>query len=183
LDELRRATAFDARGYVHALTLRELGRLEAHAGRTTDARRWLREASTWFADAGDRTARLETEIGLVECLLAEGRSDDVLDAEPELLALAGPEPAPVHLVGILDCIVGYALLQHVEPDAAWERMQRAADACRDVARFTYARAITGRAEAEAALGRMRASRRSRDEAATLLEQLGVVSLPYIPLPH
>jgi len=183
LDDLRRATQYDSIGYCHALSLRELGRLEVHAGRLEQGRSWLIEAKDWFASAGNRDERIEAEIALIECSLAEGRSDDVLAAEPNLVASIGNDALPHYLDGLIDHLVGSALLQRAEGREALARFDRGVAATADAYPFNHALLLVDKGKAEHALGRRRSAQRTREKADAILAAFRVEALPYVPPPR
>ncbi|MEM9562882.1 MAG: adenylate/guanylate cyclase domain-containing protein [Actinomycetota bacterium] len=180
LDELRRQASYGGGGVVVAWIELELGRLEVHAGRIEDGRRWLSSAADRFAVAGSRTDHYEMALLWMAADLGDGRSGDVLDGADRLEPI---DDVPPRLLGRPALLRGYALLQQARPDEAADELATAVAETDGVYLFGHARALVGRAEAEDDLGRGRSARRTRGEAQEVLGRLGVEALPVIPLPR
>jgi ATP/maltotriose-dependent transcriptional regulator MalT len=123
---------------------------------------------------------LETKARLAECVVLDGdfaaalkQADETLEA----IRHAGTGPG---LRSMLYRIRGYALLQRGDADAAESALEESVRIARE-ADASYELAQSGRARAR--LRAQRGAESADDErgAAELLEQLGVVSLPDVPL--
>ncbi len=180
LDELRRQASYGGGGAVVAWIELELGRLEVHAGRVEEGRRWLTSADARFAVAGSRTDHYEMALLWLAADLADGRSGDVLDGADRLQPI---DDVPPRLLGRPALLRGYALLQQARPEEALVHLAAAAGETDGVYLFGHARALVGQAEAEEDLGRGRSARRTRAEAEAVLGRLGVEAMPMIPLPR
>lgn len=180
LDEVRREATYHGSGWHAAWVKRELARLEIHAGRPGDGRPWLEQAAEWYREAELQSMVYEVDLLAMAADLAEGRSQEVLDAAPRL---DPPDEVVSRLVGRPALMVGYALLQRAQVEPALEELSRAVAETEGVSPYGLARALTGRSEAERAAGRARSARRTEAEATAILESLGVETLPVIPLPR
>ncbi|MHB8641539.1 MAG: tetratricopeptide repeat protein [Gaiellaceae bacterium] len=168
-DSLRvfRAAGYRA-GAASATT--SLGRLAARAGRFEETHRLLQEALVEFTEIGAHSSVLEASAREAECFVLEGRHKEA----STLLTTLLDEAAPPHRA-TLERLAGYAVVQSRAPlaqakphfDASLEAA-RAADA-------QYELALTLRAIAET-------NGETSAEADAILEQLGVVATPSVPLP-
>ncbi len=180
LDEIRRLASFYGSGWLAASATWELARLEIHAGRGPEGRRWLAEATEWLQDTDVRSALYEVALLALALDLAEGHSQAVLDG---VAGLQPPDDIVARLVGRPTIVTGYALLQRGRADESNDVLEQAVAETSGVSPYGLAQALTGRAEAERMLGRGRSSRRTSAEAQEILDRLGVIELPKIPLPN
>jgi class 3 adenylate cyclase/tetratricopeptide (TPR) repeat protein len=165
-----------------ALATSNLGRAAARGGRFADAHELLERARAEFAEFGSEAFVRETAARQAEAhmLAGEHRAAYALASAPPD---ASPhDGAPPVLLALLERIAGYAALQNRDPAAARPHFEaslahaRASDA-------PYEEALTLHALAEVA---RRDGAGDPDElersAEGLLERLGVVAVPRVPLP-
>jgi tetratricopeptide (TPR) repeat protein len=170
-----RATS-DAAGHrvLSILTRLNLGRVAARAGRFAEANELLTEARDGFREIRAASYEQEAHARMAEAAVLAGNHERAL-AEIEFAELAGEANAPPQLQASLDRIHGYAYLQMHRPDEAARGFDRSLHAAREIgalyeiALTLRARAIVRHDEADAA------------EAQRLLDMLGVVRLPEIPI--
>ena len=155
----------------------------ARTGRFDEAHEHFDAARIEYAEAGlDADAR-EIDGRIAECLVLEGRSAEALALADATLGASmqddeNPPDAP-----LLQRVRGYALLQTRRPNAARDAFDaslesgRARDADYEVALTLVALAQLANVEGEAARAEQLES-----EGSQLLERLGVLSLPQVPLP-
>jgi predicted ATPase/class 3 adenylate cyclase len=155
-----------------ALATSNLGRVAARSGDFVTAYKLFADASAQFSEIGAGSLVLETTIREAECLVLEGRHKEAAAALRKLQADDGAGTAER---AIVERLAGYAIVQSRAPFAkARPHFDAALDAARSADR-QYELALTLRAIAETGGG-------DGSEAAALLEQLGVVSTPRVPLP-
>jgi class 3 adenylate cyclase/tetratricopeptide (TPR) repeat protein len=157
-----------------ALASANLGRVAAKSGRFDEAETLLREALAHFEELGAESLVLETRAKLAESFVLAGRHKDALALVRPMLDTDGDQHRAA-----LERLAGYAVVQS---RAGARKAKPHFDASLDAARSTdalYELALTLRA--------MEATGYVSDEdlgakADEILEQLGVVSLPAVPLP-
>ncbi|HWH55344.1 MAG TPA: adenylate/guanylate cyclase domain-containing protein [Gaiellaceae bacterium] len=174
---------FDAAGHrtLAALTVSNLGRLAARSGRLDEALDLLRRALVAFHEIRAGSFELETKARLAERAVLAGEPTEALRHADEALRTLADGEAPPALLALLHRVRGYALLQLGDPDGAEQcldesiRVAREGDSSYELALSLGAAArlrerTSGNGEGESS------------EAARLLESLGVVSVPEVPLP-
>ncbi len=162
-----------------AWTMLNLGRTAARAVRFDEAMGFLEEALSAFERIGARVQVLETEARMAECLLFQGRWQGALEI---LSAIRHREIADVSLLNpLLHRLRGYALAQagNYEPSSrAFEESlldARAVDSLYDVALAIDAMARLSELEGKTLPDEL------VDEGRTILDRLGVIAPPHIPL--
>jgi tetratricopeptide (TPR) repeat protein len=158
-----------------------LGRIAYRAGRLDEGLRLLREAAERFAQAGSRGGALEIEARIAEWHLFAGDPDAALALADAALARAQTMGGTVFRP-MLHRVRGYALMASVRRDDAREaleeslRLGRAARADYEVVQTLEACVrldrLEGRATTPVALTEYR----------SILERLGIVDQPAVPLP-
>ena len=157
-----------------ALATSNLGRVAARARRFDAALKLLAEALTSFEALGSKALGQETRARQAEAFVLAGRYQDALGLVPTVLEAAGENPL---LYPVLERLDGYALVQgRQKADARmhFERsleLARELDADYEVALTLEALCRTGMADPDA-----------KAESQAILERLGVVSTPLVPLP-
>jgi class 3 adenylate cyclase/tetratricopeptide (TPR) repeat protein len=174
---------FRAAGYSFgvAVATGNLGRAAARAGRFDDAHRLLAEAAQAFEEIGSQSFLLETHARRAEAFVLAGEHRQARALAEETLRRAEEAESAGALLAFLERLCGLAALQGGDKEpaaahlAASERTARSSEA-----RYELALAL----EAEAELAR-RGGPGDPDalaaEARTILEGLGVVAMPRIPL--
>jgi tetratricopeptide (TPR) repeat protein len=170
-----RAT-FDAAGHraLSALTRSNLGRAAARAGRFDEANQLLTEARDGFREIHAASFEQEAHARMAETAVLAGNPERAL-AEIEFAELAGEANAPPQLQALLDRVHGYAHMQLHRPDEAARSFERSLASAREVGAL-YEIALTLRANAL-----VHHDEADVPEVQRLLETLGVVRLPEIPL--
>jgi tetratricopeptide (TPR) repeat protein len=166
-----------------ALATSNLGRAAARAGRPEEASELLNEALYGFREIGAKSFVLETEARVAENLIFGGHHAAALHRATDTLQGAKEMSGTTVLQAVLQRLRGYALLQEGDQDEALRCLGESLRLGRSVG-AEYEVAMTLQALARLALAGGRASA-SDDlaEARFILERLGVVSTPLIPLPH
>jgi class 3 adenylate cyclase/tetratricopeptide (TPR) repeat protein len=164
-----------------AFATSNLGRAAARGGRLEEAFRLLEQAQTLFAEIGDENLELETEARMAEALVLAGEANQATAKAQEVLSRLGRSGPPV-LQAMLLRQLGYAAAQRGRLDEARSVLEEslavsgAAGARYEVALTLQAKGrvlrMTGEPGWEAA----------ELEADSILEGLGVVRTPEVPLP-
>jgi tetratricopeptide (TPR) repeat protein len=170
LEEALRTWRAAGYGVGIGLATSNLGRVAALAGRFAEAEVMLREALAQFEQLGAESIVLDTRARLAECFVLAGRHSDALAfLRPHLAEAELPQRS------LIERLAGYAVFQS---RAGFAKAKPHFDASLEAARAAgaqYEIALTLRALADT--GGFDSS-----EADTMLQRLGVVSLPSVPLP-
>jgi tetratricopeptide (TPR) repeat protein len=157
-----------------ALATSNLGRVAARAGRFDEALTLLAEALAGFGALGSEAFVQETEARRIECLVLSGRHQEALKS----LSAAQEASEERSLVGaFLERLHGYALVQARRPGEARPRFDRSLELARELS-ADYEAALALEAIDRTGLGDAEAGAASR----ALLERIGVVATPVVPLP-
>lgn len=168
--------AYRAAGYStgSALATLNLGRLAARHGYFAEARRRMREAEAEFAEIGSGSFTLEARARLAEAYVLEGDHTAAL----ELATVTLEETVAAGEVGVrnamLERLIGLALVQARDPESARPHFVESLRVARELG-ASYEEALTLKALGATGLG-------DEENADEILERLGVVTLPPIPLP-
>ena len=160
-----------------ALVTINLGRLAAEQGRFADAHALLDNATALLRTLGSESYLIEADARRAQAWVLEGRHADA--ATMAFDALARMEAAGEVGVrsALLERLLGVAAVQARTPDEAPPHFEKSLEIARglgadyEIGRTLQAKALTGFASDEEA-----------DQAAEIMERLGVVSLPTVPLP-
>ena len=154
---------------------RNLGRrVAARARRFDEALELFSEALEAFESLGSEALAHETQARRAECLVLAGRFQEALDVAPTVLEAAEDNPL---LYPLLERLHGYALVQARRADEAGARFERSLELAREL-EADYELALTLEALARTGLG----GQEAEAESQAILERLGVVSTPRVPLP-
>ena len=156
-----------------ALATSNLVRVAARARRFDEALELLTEALAEFEALGSEALVRETEARQVECFVLAGRHQDALGVLPGVEAAA---ETPV-LCALLQRLHGYALAQARRAAEAGAYLERSLELARGVD-ADYEVALTLQALART---RLRGPK-VEAESSAILERLGVLSTPLVPLP-
>jgi tetratricopeptide (TPR) repeat protein len=171
-----------AAGYAFgaAVAKANLGRLEARRGDFVSARRLLGEALGEFESMGSTSFVLEARARLAECDVLAGERRPAVEQARDTLAEAGDEPTP--LTAFLRRVAGLAALQGGDRDAAAEHLAESRRIAEEIG-ARYELALTLQAQSELARrGGPGDADQLAAESRALLDALGVVATPRIPLP-
>ena len=157
-----------------ALATSNLGRVAARSRRFDEALELLDDALAQFQELGSEAFVRETEARRAECFVLGGRYQDALKMLPS--AVGGAVETPV-LCATLERLWGYALIQARRPDEAGPHLQHSLELASGVD-AEYEVALTLQA---LALARFR-GQKCEVECREILDRLGVISTPLVPLP-
>ena len=160
-----------------ALVKINLGRLSAEEGRFAEAHRHLDDARGQLEALGAESFLIEADARRAQALILEGRHDAVLELATTALERMRSAGELGVRSALLERLLGLAAVQARTPEQAVPhfeeslRLARSLGADYELGRTLHAKVLTGFAsEAEAR------------EAEAILERLGVVALPAVPLP-
>jgi class 3 adenylate cyclase/tetratricopeptide (TPR) repeat protein len=158
-----------------ALCTSDLGREAAREGRFDDAHQLLEQALADSEEYGANEFALDARARLAECLVFEGRHREAFAGATDVLERAGEGDATRPLRAMAERLLGLAEAQDRAKDRALPHLRRSVELAR-AAGADFELAMTLRALAE--LGHTE----GEAEAHEILERLGVVRLPRVPLP-
>jgi class 3 adenylate cyclase/tetratricopeptide (TPR) repeat protein len=156
-----------------ALAASNLGRVAARARRFDEALELFAEALAAFEALGSEAFVHDTEARRAECFVFAGRYEEALEVVPGVLEA---EDRPL-VCAFLERLHGYALVQARRPEEAAPRFEQSIELARGLG-ADYEVALTLEALARTRLGDPEAEAESR----LILERLGVLSTPRVPLP-
>lgn len=157
-----------------ALAASNLGRVAARARRFDEALELLAEALEAFEALGSEAFVQDTEARRAECFVLAGRFKEALEVVPGVLEAAEGRPL---VCAFLERLHGYALVQARRAEEAAPRFERSLELARGLG-ADYEVALTLEALARTRPGDPEAEAESR----LILERLGVLSTPRVPLP-
>jgi class 3 adenylate cyclase/tetratricopeptide (TPR) repeat protein len=160
-----------------ALVTVNLGRLAAAEGRFEEGRRYFDDAAAQFRAVGSESFLLEADARRAEACVLEGRFDDArILALGALDGMSRTGELGVRMA-LLERLLGLAAVQAREPADAPPHFDRSLQVARELhAEYEVARTL----RAQLACGLAAAG--AGEEADSILERLGVVALPVVPLP-
>jgi class 3 adenylate cyclase/tetratricopeptide (TPR) repeat protein len=170
-DALRVARASQSGPLLGDVTLR-LGRLLSRSGRFEEAHAMLAEAREQY--------ELDADARIAECLVLEGEPDAALTLSTGALARAKSLDGGFDVLVMLQRTRGCALLQLGQLDEAGETLGAALEQARKRS-LDYEVALVLDAITELARASGETAEDLRRERAEILERLGVVQIPEIPL--
>ena len=173
-DVLRAFRAAQHRSLV-AILRSNLGRCAARAGELAEARELLAEAVAESGEYGESEFALEARARIVECLVFEGRHREAFAMASDVLEEAGDADATRPLRAMVERLRGLAEAQDRAKDRALPHLEASVELAR-AAGADFELALTLRALADLGFTD------GEDEAKQILERLGVVRLPRVPLP-
>ncbi len=176
-DVMLRACRASGWTFGEGAALSNLGRAAARAGRFAEAHTLFDEALQLFVELEAARFISETNARRAECLLFEGRHAQALALASDVREAARKSPVG-GLEALFERILGLALCQARRPDEAPPHLEESLRLARDQ-KSEFEVALTLRAMADVKLGDA-ATHRSESDA--ILERLGVVSVPRVPLP-
>lgn len=163
-----------------ALATSNLGRAAARAGRHDEGLDLLNEAVDRFGRIGAEGYVDETRTRVAECLVLAARPADAVAIATSTLTRVRRE-APLSVLAVqLERTLGCAALQEGDPDAARRHLDAALAEARELG-AAFEVALTQRARL-GVLDRDVDRAAAEREADAVLERLGVVAVPDVPLP-
>jgi class 3 adenylate cyclase/tetratricopeptide (TPR) repeat protein len=157
-----------------ALAASNLGRVAARARRFDEAIELLAEALAAFETLGADAFVQDTDARRAECFVLAGRYEEALEIVPRVLEAAEGRPL---VCAFLERLHGYALVQARQAEEAAPRFERSLELARGLG-ADYEVALTLEGLARTRLGDPEVEAESR----LILERLGVLSTPRVPLP-
>ena len=157
--------------------LSNLGRSEGRAGRFEEAHPLFDQALAVFEELSAERFKVEAQARKAECLVFEGRYQEALEVARECRDAATRSPVG-GLEALIERSIGYALHQARRPDEARPHFDESLRIARNL-KVQYEVALTLRAMAATGYPSDEDLSVESDE---ILEQLGVVSVPAVPLP-
>ncbi len=158
------------------------GRAALRAGRVDDALSLLEAARAEFEFVGAHGDVLEVDARVAECLLFTGEPARALSAASELSARAQAEGGVAVLTPQLERVRGYALVQLGDGSGARDAFERSLAAAR-ARGADYEAALTLQALIRLGLfGGRPAPGDALEESGAILDRLGVIAVPAVPLP-
>ena len=168
---------YNAAGYTFGagVAKKNLARAAAAVGAFDEARVLFDEALAHLEEIGAGTFVLEAKARRAECLVLEGSHREALALAEDVLAEAHESGGAGVDVALVERLVGYALVQARRPEAARPHFDESLRLGRERgARYEIARTLRALADTGAP--------QHAEEAQQLLDSLGVVTLPRVPLP-
>jgi hypothetical protein len=154
-----------------------LGRLAAEEGRFAEAHRYLDDARARLEALGAESYLIEADARRAQAFILEGRHADVVELATTALRRMRSTGELGVRSALLERLLGLAAVQARTPDEGEPhfdesiRLARSLGAEYELGRTLHAKVVTGFAsDAEAS------------EAEAILERLGIVALPSVPLP-
>jgi class 3 adenylate cyclase/tetratricopeptide (TPR) repeat protein len=171
-------TARASRGRFHeGAALSNLARAAARSGRFDEAHELFDEALVVFAELSAERFAVEAKARIAECLVFEGRYREALEVATECREAAAKSP-----VGGVEALIlrsiGYAYHQARQPEEGRPHFEESLRIAREL-KVQYEVALTLRAMVATKFPDADALAAESDE---ILERLGVVSVPSVPLP-
>ena len=158
-----------------------LARVAARAGRFDEALELFAEAAAGFSEDGEQLYLVETEARRLECLLWQGEAEAALQGAQEVLArAAGADTGTV--LPLLYRVCGWALAQQGEVASAQSAFREGLDHARrlnsrnEIALVLDALVRLAEHTGTPVIGELVSERNA------LVERLGIVSVPHVPLP-
>ncbi len=179
-DAFRVARASESGTRVSMVGVR-LGRLLARMGRFEEAHPLLGEARDEYRDAASLAELCNAEAWIAECLMLQGDSEAALALANAVLERAQSVKGVFDIIALLNRVCGSALLQLGRLEEARVILETAvAEARQRNASYELALAL----DALATLARLTGEEAEEleQERDAILERLGVVSTPELPLP-
>jgi hypothetical protein len=159
-----------------------LGRVASRSGRFDEALALFGEARAEYVDVGAGALVLETDARIAECLLFQGRAGPVLELAGEALQRGKAMGGAGAQMAMLHRLRGYAHIQLRDLTSARDALEESLEVGRArQADFEVALTLRALADLERLEGGDSAARLEA-QCQAILNRLGVVSLPAIPLP-
>jgi tetratricopeptide (TPR) repeat protein len=176
-EEMLRVSRASGWAFGVGAALSNLARAAARAGRFENADALFSDALAVFEELSSERFIVEAKARRAECLVFEGRYQEALDVATECRESAAKSPVG-GVEALIERSIGYALHQARRPEEARPHFEESLRIAREL-KAEYELALTLRA--------MAATHYPSDddfaaESDAILERLGVVSVPSVPLP-
>jgi predicted ATPase/class 3 adenylate cyclase len=164
-----------------ASAISQLGRVASRAGRFEQAMQLFEEARSLARDVRAEGEVLETNARIAECLLLQGHAEEALALSLDALGRAKALGGVAAQSPMAHRVRAYALMQMGSLDEAAVALDQSLELARS-RKATFEVALTLRALMDLASLRGEPAPSEAQESRPILDQLGVVSVPEIPLP-
>jgi tetratricopeptide (TPR) repeat protein len=176
-EEMRRVSRASGWAFGVGAALSNLARADARAGRFDEAHEYFDAALAAFEELSAERFIVEAKARRAECLVYEGRYKEALEVATECREAAAKTPVG-GVEALLERSIGYAHHQARQPEEGRPHFEASLRIAREL-KVQYEVALTLRA--------MAATNYPSDEdlgaqSDEILERLGVISLPSVPLP-
>ena len=176
-EEMLRVSRASGWAFGEAAALSNLARAAARDGRFEEAHRLFDQALAAFAELSAERFIVEAKARRAECLVFEGRYTEALEVASDCREAAAKSPVG-GVEALIERSIGYSLHQARRPDEARTHFDESLRIARAL-KVQYEVALTLRAMAATGYPGAQDLARESDE---ILELLGVVALPAVPLP-
>jgi class 3 adenylate cyclase/tetratricopeptide (TPR) repeat protein len=169
-----------ARHGFEGMTLGNQARLAARAGRFEESALLYREATAILQSQGEKALLAETKAREAELSVLAGVPDEALRGVEVSRRLADRLLLP-NTSGLIERVEAWARIQQGDIEGGWDRLAQTAVTSRN-RRDDYgaAAALDSMARLADERGEGPSARRTRREAASLFERLGLVKMPQVP---
>jgi class 3 adenylate cyclase/tetratricopeptide (TPR) repeat protein len=176
-DELLRVARASGWAFGVGVAMSNLGRANARAGHFEEAHTLFDDALGIFEELSAERFKVEANARLAECLVFEGRHQEALTVANECREAAAKSPVG-GVEALIERSIGYAHHQARQPEEGRPHFGESLRIAREL-KVQFEVALTLRAMAATCCPTIDDL---DGEAAEILERLGVVSLPGVPLP-
>jgi class 3 adenylate cyclase/tetratricopeptide (TPR) repeat protein len=176
-EEMLRVSRASGWAFGLGAALSNLARAAARNGRFEKAHALFDEAFAVFEKLSAERFGVEAKARRAECLVLEGRYQEALEVAADCRDAAAKSPVG-GVEALIERSIGYALHQARRPDEARSHFEESLRIAREL-NVQYEVALTLRAMADTGYLANEAFAAESDQ---ILERLGVVSLPSVPLP-
>jgi tetratricopeptide (TPR) repeat protein len=176
-EEMLRVSRASGWAFGVGAALSNLARAAARAGSFEKAHEYFDQALAVFEELSAERFIVEAKARRAECLVYEGRYQEALDVANDCREAAAKSPVG-GVEALIERSIGYALHQARRPDEARPHFEESLRIARHL-KVQYEVALTLRAMAAT---KYPGSEDLAAESDEILAQLGVVSLPTVPLP-
>jgi tetratricopeptide (TPR) repeat protein len=177
---LRVWKAADHRSTV-ASAISQLGRVASRAGRFDEALQLFDEARALAREVGAEGEVLETNARIAECLIFQGESEGALSLATDTLGRARTLGGTAAQSPMLYRVRAYALMQIGSLDEALSALEQSLELAR-ARKASFEVALSLLALVDLAMLRGEPPPPGSDEGRSILDQLGVESVPAVPMP-
>jgi class 3 adenylate cyclase/tetratricopeptide (TPR) repeat protein len=176
-EEMLRVSRSSTWAFGEGAALSNLGRAAARAGRFDDAHPFFDQALGVFDALSTERFQVEVSARRAECLVFEGRYKEALEVAIECRTAAAKSPVG-GLEALVERSIGYALYQARRPEESRPHFEESLRIAREL-KAEYEVALTLRAMAST---RYPSEEDLGAQSDAILERLGVVFVPSVPLP-
>jgi tetratricopeptide (TPR) repeat protein len=176
-EEMLRVSRASGWAFGEGAAMSNLARAHARSGRFDDAHEFFDDALAGFEELSAERFKVEAKARRAECLVFEGRYKEALEVANECREAAAKSPVG-GVEALIERSIGYSLHQARRAEEARPHFEESLRIAREL-KVQYEVALTLRAMAATGYPNADDLATESDE---ILERLGVVSLPTVPLP-